>query len=173
MEPQVYRRDVLKAMTAIAFSALQLRAAEPEAPVFFNKEEFATLDILTEMIVPADDHSPGAHGVGVATYIDWSTARAAEPDAKSSWTKGLASVDGLSNELFGTNFRQASEPQRMEVLNRFAGLKGNRTAEQARFWGQLKDTTAFLYYSSSIGIHKEMNYKGNVLLEEFVGYDAS
>ena len=173
MERQVYRRDVLKAMTVLTFAGLQLPAAEPDAPVFFNKEEFATLDILTEMIIPADEHSPGAHGAGVATYIDWSTARAVEPDAKSSWTKGLASVDAMSKELFRTSFRQASEPQRTEVLNGFADLKGDRSSEQAQFWRQLKDTTAFVYYSSSIGIHKEMNYKGNVLLEEFVGYDAS
>jgi len=36
--------------------------------------------------------------------------------------------------------------------------------------GQLKQTTAFAYYSSSIGIHKEMEYKGNVFLNQFVGY---
>jgi len=26
------------------------------------------------------------------------------------------------------------------------------------------------YYSSKIGIHQEMEYKGNVLLNEFVGF---
>jgi gluconate 2-dehydrogenase subunit 3-like protein len=41
------------------------------------------------------------------------------------------------------------------------------------FFTQLKQTTAFAYYSSSIGIHQEMNYKGNVLLTEFQGYDAT
>jgi hypothetical protein len=46
------------------------------------------------------------------------------------------------------------------------------TPEQ-KFWGQLKQSTAFAYYSSKIGIHQDMNYKGNVYLKEFVGYDAT
>jgi hypothetical protein len=28
----------------------------------------------------------------------------------------------------------------------------------------------FAYYTTSIGIHQEINYKGNVLLDKFVGY---
>jgi hypothetical protein len=37
------------------------------------------------------------------------------------------------------------------------------------FFGQLKQTTAFAYYSSAIGIHKEIEYKGNTILQEFAG----
>jgi hypothetical protein len=28
------------------------------------------------------------------------------------------------------------------------------------------------HYTSKIGIHREMEYKGNVMLEEFVGWEA-
>ena len=37
---------------------------------------------------------------------------------------------------------------------------------------ELKFSTADAYYSSKIGIHQEMEYKGNVLLPEFVGYEV-
>jgi Gluconate 2-dehydrogenase subunit 3 len=167
------RRELLKGLALLPFAALQLPAAHPNGPVFFKPDEFATLDSLTEMIIPADEHSPGAHEVGVASYIDWSTAQAIEPEAKTSWTKGLKAVNDLCEELFQKSFQSATPEQRTEILNRFAGTKDEPTAEQARFWGQLKDTTAFVYYSSSIGIHQEMNYKGNVILEQFVGYDAT
>jgi len=167
------RRELLKALALLPFTTLQLPAAHPNRPVFFKADEFSILDILTEMIIPADEHSPGAHEAGVASYIDWLTAQEIDPDAKTSWTKGLKAVNDLSEELFQKSFSSVSAEQRTEILNRFAGTKDQPTAEQAQFWGQLKDTTAFLYYSSSIGIHEEMNYKGNVILEQFVGYDAT
>jgi hypothetical protein len=173
MATEPSRRDLFKVLAATAFTSLQLPAFEPNAPVFFHKEEFRMLDLLTEMIIPTDEHSPGAHDAGVAAYIDWSVAHAVEPEAKSSWTTGLALVNSLSRELFGVSFMDAAGQQQTEVLRKLAGMKGNATEEQNRFWGQLKDTTAFVYYSSSIGIHKEMNYLGNVALEQFVGYEAT
>ena len=32
--------------------------------------------------------------------------------------------------------------------------------------------TALVYYTSSVGIHDETEYKGNVLQENYAGYDA-
>ncbi len=165
------RRDLFKTLAVVGFATLQLPAAEPDKPVFFNQHEFATLDRLTDLIIPTDEHSPGAHAAGVAKYIDWITAREIEPDAKSSWTQGLASVDALSSKLFQKLFVQASKEQQIEVMNHLCGNKG-ATADQERFWGQLRETTTFVYYTSSIGIHQDMQYLGNVILEQFQGYDA-
>jgi hypothetical protein len=170
---ELNRRDLFKSASALAFTSLQLPAYEPNAPLFFDKAEFSMLDTLTELIIPTDDHSPGAHAAGVASYIDWTVAHAIEPEAKSSWTKGLRMVNELSRELFNAPFVNAKPEQQNELLSRLCGQKGNPTKAQDRFWEQLKDTTAFVYYSSSIGIHQEMNYKGNVILQEFVGFDAT
>jgi hypothetical protein len=41
------------------------------------------------------------------------------------------------------------------------------------FFRELKSRTARAYYTSEIGIKTEMEYKGNVSLKEFVGYDAT
>jgi Gluconate 2-dehydrogenase subunit 3 len=167
------RRDLFRTLAVVGFATLQLPAAEPDKPLFFDKDEFALLDKLTDLIIPTDDHSPGAHDAGVAKFIDWSTAHQIEPEAKSSWTKGLAEVDALSKELFNVRFLKASDDQQLEVLNRLSGAKGNPSAEQNRFWGQLKDTTTFTYYTSSIGIHNDIQYLGNVILEQFQGFDAN
>ena len=40
-------------------------------------------------------------------------------------------------------------------------------AEKAFKW--VKGRTAYAYYTSKIGIHQEMEYKGNTLLVEFAG----
>ena len=40
------------------------------------------------------------------------------------------------------------------------------------FFREIKFRTARIYYTSRIGIHEDLNYKGNVMLKEFVGIDA-
>jgi hypothetical protein len=41
------------------------------------------------------------------------------------------------------------------------------------FFREIKLQAARIYYTSSIGIHEDLNYKGNVMLKEFAGIDAS
>lgn len=174
------RRDAMRVLAA-GFTALQLPAAEPNAPLFFSRDQLALLDCLTDMIIPADAHSPGAHEAGVAPFIDKMAAEAITAEEKDSWRKGLSAVDELSNTKAQMPFMKASKEQRAAMLTGIANEsnKGGPDEEPkdvspaAQFFRQVKQTTAFLYYSSSVGIHNEMEYKGNVLLNQFVGYDAT
>lgn len=184
MSSELNRRDLLKLVSAAAFAApLALAAAEPGAPLYFTKDEFALLDTLTELIIPADDHSPGAHGAGVASFIDKITAEAFLPEDKMSWRNGLASVNKMSQSSHGKSFLKTSQEEQVALLKK---MSGNEEAKQSNkdndaennrektrpqaFFGQLKTSTVFAYYTSSIGIHKEIEYKGNVLLDKFAGY---
>ncbi len=178
------RRELLKTFSAALLTApLALPAPESGAPLFFTKGEFALLDTLTELIIPEDEHSPGAHAAGVAAYIDKSVAEAFRPNDKTSWRKGLAAVDQLSHSMHGKNFLKMSKEEQVAVLKKMSGHEdaaesdkdddaneNRKRSEPEKFFGQLKNTTVFVYYSSSIGIHKEMEYKGNVLLDQFAGY---
>jgi hypothetical protein len=157
------RREVLK-FAGGAFLCLQLPAAEPGAPLFFTRDEFALLDQLTELIIPADDHSAGAREAGVAAYIDRTVAEAYVPEEKASWRKGLAAVRERLQE---------SGAQPAAVLTKLAANEKDPKTEAEKFFTQLKQTTAFAFYSSSIGIHQEMGYLGNVILQEFKGYEAN
>lgn len=172
MDANLNRRDLFKALTA-AFTVLQLPAAEPGAPLFFNKDQFALLDALTELMIPADEHSPGAHEAGVAPYIDRSVAEAFLSKDKTSWQKGLASIDELSRKMHHSRFVDAAKERQIALLTKLAAAEHDPKTEPEKFFTQLKETTAFAYYSSSIGIHKDIEYKGNVILDKFVGYDAS
>jgi hypothetical protein len=173
MEAVLNRRDLFKLMTAAAFTTLQLPAAEPGAPLFFTKDEFALLDCLTDLMIPTDDHSPGAHEAGVAPYIDRTVAEAFLAENKESWRKGLAAMNQLSQTTCECPFLKASAKQQAAMLTKLAAKEQNPDTEAEKFFTQLKETTAFAYYTSSIGIHQDINYKGNVLLEQFVGYDAT
>jgi hypothetical protein len=173
VETTLNRRDLFKFLSAATFATLQLPAAEPGAPLFFTKDEFALLDMLTDLMIPTDDHSPGAHDAGVAAFIDRSVAEAYVAEDKTSWRQGLAAINGLSQRMNGGPFLQASKAQQVDLLKTIAAAEDHPKTEPEKFFTQLKQTTAFVYYSSSIGIHDDMNYKGNVILEQFVGYDAT
>ena len=171
MNAELNRRDLLKAVT-VAFTALQLPAAEPNAPLFFTKHEFALLDTLTELVVPKDQHSPGAHDAGVARYIDRTVAESFLPEDKTSWRDGLAAIDELSQFMFEMPFLKTTKQQQIALLSKIAANENHPQTPAEKFFTQLKQTTAFVYYSSAVGIHQEINYKGNVILDQFVGYDA-
>ena len=166
------RREVLAILTGSAV-ALQLPAAEPGRPLFFTGPEFTLLDTLTEMIISEDEHSPGAHQAQVAAFLDRTVAETIVPDDRNSWRKGLASIDTLANSRFGKSFLQTSPAQRMSLMTDIAAAEAKPKTEAEKFFTQLKQSTAFAYYTSKIGIHKETEYKGNVILQQFVGYDAT
>jgi hypothetical protein len=146
-----------------------LGAAPP--PKVFSKEQFIMLDELTELIIPADDHSPGARAAEVAAYLDRSLAESIDEAERTEWRDGLKRIDALALEMHGVPFMQATSEQRIAVLSRIAANERNPQTPGERFFVQLKFSTADAYYSSKIGIHQEMEYKGNVLLPEFVGYE--
>jgi gluconate 2-dehydrogenase gamma chain len=166
------RRDLIWGSAAFTFGALQLSAANANAPLFFTAAEFNLLDRLSELIIPKDDHSGGAHEAQVAAYIDKTVAEAFDPDVKKRWRKGLACVEDVSQKLNGKHFLQSPAAGQIAVLTSMSKNEGRAQDEAGKFFQELKASTAFAYYSSSLGIHDEMNYKGNVILEQFVGYTA-
>jgi hypothetical protein len=173
MSPGFDRRDLLKILTASALAGpLQLTAAEAGKPLYFSKEEFALLDSLTEHIIPRDAHSPGAHDAGVAAYIDRTVAEAFLPEDKQSWSKGLAEINRLSVEDTHRPFLKSGKDAQITLLTKLAHAENDPKSEGEKFFRQLKGDTAFAYYFSKIGIHKDIEYKGNVIQEQFSGYDA-
>jgi hypothetical protein len=182
------RREILKlagGAAAIAPVAAHLvvagaEAAEvaPAAPSFFTAAEFRLLDELTEIILPTDEHSPGARAAEVAGYID---RRLAEydpslpdlKDAREQWKGGLLAVDALAREMHGSPFMDVSEEKRVAVLERMAAKETSPETPAEKFFGPLKEWTARGYYTSKIGIHDEMEYKGNRAIVEFSGVDVA
>jgi Gluconate 2-dehydrogenase subunit 3 len=82
-------------------------------------------------------------------------------------------VDAQAREVSGTRFLEASPAQRIAVLQKLAAGEEDPKTDGERFFVELKDWTAFGYYTSRIGIHDEMEYKGNTLLAEFSGTDPA
>ena len=160
------------AKTVAGAAAPPVRAAA-DGPQFFTKEQYAMLDELTEMIIPTDDHSPGARAAKVAEYIDSRLAEEFEEKVKQDWRDGIKAVDDLSQELNQKPFMESTADQRHAVMTKMVSGANTPDFPAGKFFGELKGWTAFGYYSTKIGIHQEMEYKGNVPQREFSGYDVT
>jgi hypothetical protein len=182
-EKDVTRRNVIKIAVgaAIAVPLVSLKVAaraagapvpQGKAPLFFTKEEFALVDELTELIIPADDHSPGARAAEVTAYIDARLAESFEEEPKQTWRAGLKTIEALSEQMHGRRFLEATPEQRVALLTRISQNESKAEKPEEKFFGELKGRTVYAYYTSKIGIHDEMEYKGNTYLKEFVGYEA-
>lgn len=167
MTSEIGRRDLIK-ITAAAALASQSRAAGPHR--FLTADEYALLDELTEMIIPADDHSGGARAAQVADYIDGTLAEAFEPSERDDWRKGLARVNAISREMYGNDFLHCAPSARVAILTRMAKNETAPKAPEEHFFVTLKELTIHGYYTSKIGIHDEMGYLGNTLQQgEYAG----
>src|SRR5437870_4735494 len=65
---------------------------------FFTSRENELLDRVAEMILPADDHSPGAHEAKVSLYIDLVIANSADA-AKLQWKQRLGAFESEFGKL--------------------------------------------------------------------------
>jgi hypothetical protein len=172
---QLTRRELIQVTAAAAVAAsagVQRGFAGGQAPKFFSHDEFAMLDELTELIIPSDDHSPGARAAAVAAYLDARLAESAEEESKKQWHEGLKRIDALSHAMLGKPFLEATPDERVAVLSHIAKNEKDPQTPEEQFFVELKSSTTDAYYSSKIGIHQEMEYKGNVLLPEFAGYEV-
>ncbi len=169
------RRDLLKlgaAATVAASLPIDALAAQP-APTFFTRDELALVDELSEMIIPTDEHSPGAKAAKVAAYIDSQLGEAFDEKNRTTWRGGLRLVDQLSRDANGKPFLQATPEQRLAILTGMAANEAKPEKPEEHFFVELKARVVHAYYTSEIGIKQEMEYKGNSYLAEFVGTDVS
>ena len=143
------------------------------APLFFTREEFALVDELTELIIPTDEHSPGARAAACAAYIDARLAESFTDAPKITWRDGLKLIDAIAQEMHGRPFMQATPEQRVAVLVRISQNESQPQKPEEKFFNELKGRTAHAYYTSKVGIHQEIEYKGNSYLKEFAGIDVS
>ncbi len=109
----------------------------------------------------------------MAAYIDSTLAEEADATVKASFVSGLALVDGLARQRHGRAFMALSPAEREGIVSTMAEGESDPKTDEARFFVALKRRTVRGYYTSRLGIHDEMNYKGNTMQEEYSGIDVS
>ena len=148
--------------------SLQAAAAQPQPLRFFTEEENRTVIEMSEQIIPADDTSPGARAAKVNEYIDLIVSESPDP-TKQTWREGLAAINKMSRERFSKPFPDAGVDQKIELLREISKNEKSPQTVEEKFFRTIKYATVDGYYTSEIGIHKELHYKGNSFLKEFTG----
>jgi hypothetical protein len=173
------RRTILKAGAAATAGAMAgavpagAFALPADGPKVLTRQQHALLDELTEILIPADDHSGGARAAGVAAWIDAMLAEEFDADAKASFLAGLGLVDRIARQRHQRPFLDLGSADREAIVAALAEGEGDPQTDGARFFVQLKRRTVKGYYTSRIGIHDELNYKGNTMQENYSGIDVS
>lgn len=137
-------------------------------PEFFSASELDFLDALTEVVLPADDHSPGASAARVARYIDVMIADGTS-NVKQSWRAGLEAVSEMANQRFHQDFVECDAAQQDEIIGELARSEESPSTEAELFFADLKRMTIDGYYTSQIGIHDDLGYMGNTAVDDFPG----
>ncbi len=181
---------------AAAFDAITTHGAKPALKVL-SPAQYATTEAFVEAIIPADEHSPGAKEARVADYIDLLLSES-EAEPRKEWLAGLEAVEAECTTRFKTTFAKLTPEQTEALLTDISAFEAKpstpNTAEPPltrpvadifggvyrpgpddpataleRFFAVTKRATISGYYTSEIGIHKELRYKGNQMQAEFVG----
>jgi gluconate 2-dehydrogenase subunit 3-like protein len=145
-------------------------ASKPTAR-FFTPAQHKLVDELSETIIPKDSHSGGAKDAKVVDFIEQRVGDGGDAVQQELWREGLRLIDSMSQHYTGKSFVDGSPEDRVAVLTVLSDNDHMTDIPEVRFYRDLKHLTVLGYYTSSIGIHDEMEYKGNRYLQEFVGCD--
>ncbi|HEX4486823.1 MAG TPA: gluconate 2-dehydrogenase subunit 3 family protein [Terriglobales bacterium] len=177
------RRQWLKASaTILGTSLLPVSAIAKEKPKvvgespkakaggrFLTPQEHALVDEMSETIIPADSKSGGAKAAKVVDYIEQELRERANTARQADFKEGLRLVNLMSQHYCGKSFIDASSEERIAVFTVISSNIGMVELPEVRFFRDLRSMTIDGYYSSKIGIHDDQDYKGNVVLQEYVG----
>ena len=138
---------------------------------FFTPAQHTLVEELSETIIPADSRSGGAKAAKVADFIEKVLHETTDDNQKALWREALPLIDSMSQHYNGKPFVNASPEERVAVLTVLSDNDHITDVPEVRFFLQLKRMTVDVYYTTKIGIHDELDYKGNRILQEFVGCD--
>ncbi len=151
-----------------ATSTAAKTAPKATAPKFFNAPQMALIATVSELIIPTDEHSKGAIAAEVPAFIDLMVSES-PAETKKLWTDGLVALDQMSKTKFQAEFNKASKEQQTQMLTEISQNERSPKTSEERFFRAIKNLTIDGYYTSKIGIHDELRYKGNTYLKEFKG----
>jgi gluconate 2-dehydrogenase gamma chain len=179
------RREVIQAMSLTAWvAAFRVTPAEAERaarevqralsssqayePQFFTAEEWETVRMLVDLIIPADGRSGSATDAGVPEFMDFTMVD--RPSRQAPMRGGLMWLDLACNERYGHRFVRCSDDQRKELLDGIAwpDRAPERMVQGVAFFNSFRDFTASGFFSSKIGV-QDVQYMGNLARREWPG----
>lgn len=141
-------------------------------PLTMNAEQKQLAASLSDLIIPADEHSPAASAVGVVDFIDeWISAPYPQQrQDRVTVLNGFAWLDGQARHRFEQPFAMLHEPQQRAICDQICNLSraGPELQGPAQFFAKYRNLTAAGFYTTAAG-RKDVKYIGNVALTHFDG----
>ena len=156
----------LEAAQVVHKAVAARKAGAPGQPKFFRQDEYRTLTILADMIVPADEESKGALDAGAPEFIDLLCSQ--NEELGSIYTGGLGWLDAAMRRRYTATFIESTPQQRRELLNLIAYRK-NESPELGpgiRFFVWVRKMVVDAYYTHPAGI-AQVGYIGNTGMTTF------
>jgi gluconate 2-dehydrogenase gamma chain len=140
----------------------------------FDDQQWKTVGVLCDLIIPADDRSGSATQAGVPEFIDdWIAFRKQQDDSfemEAQIFGGLVWLDRESNAKFSKSFADASPDQQKQIIDRVAWSE--RAAKEDHVWvlffDRFRDLTVSGFFSSKVGV-ADLPYLGNTAVAEWKG----
>jgi gluconate 2-dehydrogenase gamma chain len=151
------------------------KEAAPEAPRFFDDHEWATVKVLADLVIPADERSGGAAEARVPEFMDYilsdplASPRERE-DAQTAIRGGLAWLDHESRRRFSRSFLEGTDAERRALLDDVAwpDRAAPEMSQGAAFFSAFRDLVAAGFWSSRVGV-EDLSYQGNTYVAEWKG----
>ncbi|WP_294322199.1 gluconate 2-dehydrogenase subunit 3 family protein [uncultured Sphingomonas sp.] len=143
--------------------------ADPKVPwpLTFTKAQRAAIDMLGDMILPADAASPGAGKLGVGAFVDeWISAPyPRQQDDRTTIVAGLAWLDAQSQSLHQASFIALTAAQRAMLLDALtAASPAAAMVKPVAFMDRLRNLFVLGFYSLPEG-KADMGYIGDQPIE--------
>jgi hypothetical protein len=128
---------------------------------FFTDHEMATIAVLADIIIPADEISGSATDAKVPEFIEFIVKDM--PGNQTPIRGGLRWLDVHCMNRFGNAFKDCDNKQQLEVVDEIAyperkvkpGMK-----QGVAFFSKMRDLVATGFYTTQIGV-KDIGYAGN------------
>jgi hypothetical protein len=136
------------------------RDNELREAVFFTAHERKTIEILCDLIIPADEFSGGATDAGVPDFIEFMMKDI--PSMQVPTRGGLMWLDNQSRKLYNKDFVDCSTSDQQQLIEEIAyPQEGDEEMQYGvRFFNRIRDLTATGFFTSEIGI-EYLGYQGN------------
>ncbi len=130
-------------------------------PKFFNAQEWATVTLLSNIVIPKDDRSGSATDAGVPEFIDFMMTD--RPEWQVPMRGGLRWLDAESRARFEKDFKDATDTERTSLLDDLAYPLTAKPefSHGVEFFSRFRDLVATGFWTSKMGI-ADLKYIGNV-----------
>ncbi|MFT4152964.1 gluconate 2-dehydrogenase subunit 3 family protein [Parafilimonas sp.] len=127
---------------------------------FFTPDEFATITVLADIIIPKDEVSGSASDAKVADFIEFIVKD--EPNLQTPMRGGLRWLDMHCLNAYQKAFKDCSSQQQIEVVDQIAYPEKAKPEMSygVSFFNLMRNLTATGFYSTQIG-WADIGYVGN------------